>query len=219
MSNLATLKLLGVVILLFTGISITEAQDLFSVAPPPEKPCAPLLQNVQNRTIESLDGTWNALIDPAIFSLNDLLHFAERDYKAGPGELVEVDLDNGLTLKVPGDWNSQDDRLFFYNGKVWYKRHFYIKSKDNNRHFLHFGAVNYRSEIYVNGQLAGTHTGGYTSFNCEITDLIEDGENLLVVKVNNTLTSSDIPTTRTDWVELWWYHQIGKSGNHSNRLY
>ena len=210
MSNLATLKRLGVVILIVTGISVTEAQDLFSVAPPPEKPCAPLLQNVQNRTIESLDGTWNALIDPAIFSLNDLLHFAERDYKAGPGELVEVDLDNGLTLKVPGDWNSQDDRLFFYNGKVWYKRHFYIKSKDNNRHFLHFGAVNYRAEIYVNGQLAGTHTGGYTSFNCEITDFIDEGENLVVVKVNNTLTSSDIPTTRTDWLN---YGGITRSVN------
>ena len=176
------------------------AQSLFDVAPPPEKPCSPLLANIDGRNAQSLNGTWNAMIEPTVFSLNDIMHFAERNYRARPGELVEVNIENGLTLRVPGDWNTQEDRLFFYNGKVWYKRDVYIAKEASKRYFLHFGAINYRGEIYVNGQLAATHTGGYTSFNCEITDLVTDGNNLLVVKVDNTLKSDDIPTTRTDWL-------------------
>ena len=177
-----------------------KAQDLFSSAPPPELPAAPILQNVDSRDVRNLNGTWSALVDPAVFSLNDLLHFAERNYQPKPGELVEVDLENGLTLQVPGDWNTQDDRLFFYQGKVWYKRDFYVEKSSDHRYYLHFGAVNYRAEVYVNGTLAATHTGGYTSFNCEVTDQLQDGNNLLVVKVDNTLASDDIPTPRTDWL-------------------
>lgn len=181
-------------------VNVAIAQDLFSTAELPEKPCPPIIGNVDGRQTSSLNGTWNALIDPSVFSLNDRLHFAERNYKPKPGELVEVSIENGLTLKVPGDWNTQDDKLYFYNGKVWYKRDFYVNKSEGERYYLHFGAVNYRAEIYVNGQLAGTHVGGYTSFNCEVTDLIKAGDNLLVVKVNNKLTNSDIPTTRTDWL-------------------
>ncbi len=184
--------------LLFTFPSF--AQSLFDVQAVPEKPCAPILANIDGRHAQTLNGTWNAMIEPTIFSLNDIMHFAESNYQARPGELVEVNLENGLTLQVPGDWNTQEERLFFYNGKVWYKRETYVQKEEAKRYFLHFGAINYRSEIYVNGQLAATHTGGYTSFNCEITDLVQDGDNLLVIKVDNTLKSDDIPTTRTDWL-------------------
>jgi len=181
-------------------INFTQAQDFFSVPKEEEKPCAPLINNVENREKISLAGTWNALIDPTIFSLNDRFKFLERNYKPGQGELVELSLENGLTLQVPGDWNTQDDRLFFYNGKVWYKRDFFVEKKNGKRYFLHFGGVNYKAKIYVNGTYVASHTGGYTSFNCEITDQLKPGENLLVMKVNNTLTANDIPTTSTDWL-------------------
>ena len=186
--------------LLLVCTNLLTGQGLFEAVTVPEKPCPPLLANIDGRQTKSLNGTWNALIEPTIFSLNDLLHFAERNYQPRPGELVEVSIENGLTLQVPGDWNTQDDRLFFYNGTVWYKRDFYLQKEGAKRYYLHFGAVNYRGEIYLNGQLAATHTGGYTSFNCEITDLLQEGENLLVVKADNTLESDDIPTTRTDWL-------------------
>lgn len=179
---------------------LTKAQDLFSVAEVQQLPCPPILQHIDGRAIQSLNGTWNALVEPTVFSMNDILHFAERNYQGRPEELVEVDLENGLTLQVPGDWNTQDDRLFFYNGKVWYKRDFNADKQDGKRYYLYFGAINYKAEIYVNGKLAATHEGGYTSFNCEVTDLIQTGENLLVVKANSSLSSSDIPTTRTDWL-------------------
>ena len=176
------------------------AQSLFDTQEVPEVPCAPLISNIDGRTTRSLNGTWNAMIEPTVFSLNDLLHYAERNYKPRQGELVEVSIENGMTLQVPGDWNTQEERLFFYNGKVWYKRDIYIDKKPDQRYYLHFGAINYRAEIHVNGTLVATHVGGYTSFNCEVTDAIKSGENFVVIKVDNTLKSDDIPTTRTDWL-------------------
>ncbi len=176
------------------------AQDLFSIQESPEVPCAPLIGHIDGRNTKSLNGTWNAMVEPTIFSLNDIFHFAERDYTPKPGELVEVNLENGLSLRVPGDWNTQEERLFFYNGKVWYKRDLHMDKKADKRYYLHFGAINYHAEIHVNGTLVATHTGGFTSFNCEVTDAIHSGENVLVVKVDNTLNSDDIPTTRTDWL-------------------
>lgn len=176
------------------------SQDLFSTPATPEIPSAPVLGNLEGRSTQSLNGTWNALIDPSVFSMNDLFHYLERNARPEPSELMEASIENGLSLQVPGDWNSQDDRLFFYTGKVWYKRDFYVKKEANKRYFLDFGGVNYKAYIYVNGTQVASHTGGYTSFNCEVTEQLKDGENLLVVKVNNTLTNSDIPTIRTDWM-------------------
>lgn len=187
------------IILLASGI--ISAQDLFQDKESVDLPLAPLIGNIEGRTTQSLNGTWNVLIDPNKKNIfNDFFQFAERNHKAEPGELMEISLEGGATLKVPGDWNTQDDRLFFYNGKVWYKRDFNVQKKPDMRYFIHFGAVNYKAQVYINGKHAGSHIGGYTSFNCEITDFINDGDNLVVVKTDNTLTDQDIPTTRTDWM-------------------
>ncbi|MEQ8927119.1 MAG: hypothetical protein RLO81_14965, partial [Fulvivirga sp.] len=190
---------------LFIALSLSSSvqlvsQDLFVQKKVAEIPTAPLIGNITSRTTQSLDGTWNALIDPTLFSLNDMGQFLERNYKPGPGELIELSIENGLTLQVPGDWNTQDPRLFFYNGKVWYKRDFFVDKKPDKRYYLYFGAINYKARIYVNGVHIASHTGGYTSFNCEVTDHLKNGENLIVIRSDNTLTSEDIPTTSTDWM-------------------
>ncbi len=68
----------------------------------------------------------------------------------------------------------------FMNG-VWYRRSFSITGAGSRRTVLHFGAVDYRSYVYVNGREAGVHEGGYASFSYDITSLVKDGENILVV--------------------------------------
>lgn len=50
---------------------------------------------------------------------------------------------------------------------------------------LRFGAVDYACAVYVNGQQAGTHTGGYTPFALDITTLLHDGENDLCLRVQD----------------------------------
>lgn len=189
-----------IAIFFFSTMMPVQAQDLFEIPEIEDIPCAPLITNIEGRQTQSLNGTWNALIDPSVFSLNDRGQFIERNYKPEPSELVEANVEDGLTLQVPGDWNTQDPRLFFYNGKVWYKRDFYVNKEDGKRYFLHFGAINYKAQIYVNGEHVASHTGGYTSFNCEVSEQLKDGDNFVVIKVNNTLTNVDIPTTSTDWM-------------------
>lgn len=201
MTNQLNISRISLLVLFLISINQARTQDLFTPAASVEVECSTLLGNVNGRATHSLNGTWNVLIDPNKNSVfNDLFHYAERNHKAEPGELMELSLENGSTLRVPGDWNTQDERLFFYNGKVWYKKDFWVDKDSKQRYYLHFGAVNYRADIYVNGTQVATHKGGFTSFNCEVTDHLIAGENLLVVKVNNILTDSDIPTTRTDWL-------------------
>ncbi|MBC8542035.1 beta-galactosidase [Clostridiales bacterium NSJ-32] len=65
---------------------------------------------------------------------------------------------------------------------VWYRRTIRIaKAQLENRVLLHFGAVDYHAIVYVNGEKAGEHRGGYVSFSFDITALLREGENLLVV--------------------------------------
>lgn len=65
---------------------------------------------------------------------------------------------------------------------VWYKRKIRL-NKDHlkGRVLLHFGAVDYECAVWVNGQKAGSHRGGYTSFVFDITEYVSEGENDLTV--------------------------------------
>ncbi len=67
---------------------------------------------------------------------------------------------------------------------LWYQRIFWIDEKwKNKRCILHFGAVDQYCEVYINGQLAGDHMGGYLPFSMDITDKLKGVENDLCVKV------------------------------------
>lgn len=65
---------------------------------------------------------------------------------------------------------------------VWYKRSF-VLAKENldGRVLLHFGAVDDTATVWVNGTLAGDHRGGYTPFTLDVTKLVKEGENSVVV--------------------------------------
>jgi len=77
---------------------------------------------------------------------------------------------------------------------LWYKRTFTLKSKPTGRRMLlHFGAVDYRTSVYVNDREIGTHVGGYQAFVFDITDSVVAGGNLLVVKVLDPTDSGANP--------------------------
>ena len=68
--------------------------------------------------------------------------------------------------------------------ELWYQREFTIPSKwKNNRILLHFGAVDWKADVWVNDIKVGQHTGGYTPFSFDITSALKSGNNKLVVKV------------------------------------
>lgn len=155
------------------------------------------IANVGGRTTISLDGTWRAIIDPYETGLG--YRFYEDRKPKNKQELVEYDFDASETLKVPGDWNSQRESLFLYEGPVWYRRLFSYSKREHVRSFIYFGAANYWARVYLNGKKLGEHEGGFTPFDFEITDTVREGSNSLVVEVDNTRHKNGIPGLNTDW--------------------
>ena len=76
---------------------------------------------------------------------------------------------------------------------VWYKR-IVTLPKQEGRTVIHFGAVDYHARVFVNGQLAGSHKGGYVSFSFDITDLIREGENEIAVFAQDDTRDRLIPS-------------------------
>lgn len=172
-----------------------------------------LLINTFNRNTTTLNGTWNYIVDPYETGYYNYRYqpydqLPEKNNSAfynnyvakDKQELVEYNFDKSPTLTVPGDWNSQQEKLFYYEGTIWYKRSFdYTFSNENNRLFVYFGAINYKAEVYLNGKKLGTHEGGFTPFNFEVTSIVKSKDNYLVVKVDNKRFKDAIPTINTDW--------------------
>jgi beta-glucuronidase len=102
-------------------------------------------------------------------------------------------------LQVPGDWNSQRENLFYYEGLLWYQRDFTYHPRPHTRTFIHIGAANYASHVFVNDVLVCNHEGGFTPFDCEITDAVKDGANFVVIAVDNTRHTEDVPALKDDW--------------------
>ncbi|WP_297761203.1 glycoside hydrolase family 2 protein [uncultured Muriicola sp.] len=173
----------------------------------------PLLINAYHRTTHSLNGNWKYIVDPYENGFYNYRLEAFEDQKdpgknafftnskpSNKSELVEYDFDLSDSILVPGDWNTQKEKLFYYEGTVWYKKSFdYRKTDATNRVFVYFEASNYQTDVYFNGTKLGRHVGGFTPFNYEVTHLLKDQDNFLVVKVDNKRIKEGVPTLNTDW--------------------
>lgn len=88
--------------------------------------------NVLNRQTLSLNGDWHYIVDVQEEGYYDYRMnptrwgFFNNAKPQRPEDLIEYDFDATPTMKVPGDWNTQDERLFFYEGTVWLQRYFTI---------------------------------------------------------------------------------------------
>jgi beta-glucuronidase len=156
-----------------------------------------LIGNVAGRTTISLDGTWNSIVDPYETGMGSryYLNAKPRD----KSELVEYDFDASEKLQVPGDWNTQRASLLFYEDPLWYQRYFPYHRRAGTRVFIYFGAANYQARVWLNGKKIGEHTGGFTPFNFDASAELVEGDNSLVVEVNNTRIKDGVPTLNTDW--------------------
>ena len=164
-----------------------------------------LITNTEARKTVSLNGQWQTIVDPYEsgfynyrYQPSDNGYFKNAQPKS-KSDLIEYDFDKSPTLKVPGDWNTQLDQLFFYEGTVWYKKSFDYQRQPDTRLFVYFGGANYLADVYLNGEKLGRHEGGFTPFNFEITKLVKDTDNFLVVKVDNKRRRDAVPTLMTDW--------------------
>ena len=128
----------------------------------------PQVINVMNRQTVSLNGDWHYIVDVQEEGYYDYRMnptrwgFFNNAKPQRPEDLIEYDFDAAPTMHVPGDWNTQDERLFFYEGTVWFQRYFDLDSSlftlhsSFKRALLYFGAVNYDCHVWVNGKKQGT---------------------------------------------------------------
>jgi beta-glucuronidase len=171
----------------------------------------PPIQNIYGRTHLSLNGRWSYIIDPYENGYYDYRHMPFDQSASGKGgfyddrkpkdktDWVEYDFDASPTMKVPGDWNSQAEKLQLYEGTVWLRQVFQADPKPGKHYALYFGAVNYEAHVYLNGKKLGMHKGGFTPFQFDVTDKLVKGRNFVVVKADNTRHQDEIPTVNTDW--------------------
>ena len=170
-----------------------------------------IIQNIYSRQHISLNGRWNYIIDPYEMGYYDYRHEPFDQTKSGKGgfyddrkqinksELIEYNFDLSPTMKIPGDWNSQVEKLEFYEGTVWFRQKFNVSPAQDKKYILYFGAVNYEAHVYLNGKKLGVHKGGFTPFQFDVTGKLKTGENFVVVKADNTRKQDEIPTVNTDW--------------------
>lgn len=162
--------------------------------------------NIYGReNVTSLNGMWRYIVDVQERGFYDYRMnetpwgFFLDAHQKSPMDLVEYNFDTSSQMHIPGDWNTQSERLFFYEGTVWFRRTFDYVPKEGKRAILYFGAVNYEAIVYVNGKKMGRHIGGFTSFNFDVTDALKEGKNNVIVKVDNKRHKEDIPTNIYDW--------------------
>lgn len=104
-------------------------------------------------------------------------------YKAPLGSEYE-DSWTFRAIDVPHDWLIEDVNRLYETSTGWYRKKFRYQKKDGIRTYLRFDGVYMDSRVYVNGQQAGEWKYGYSAFLLDVTELIRDGENTVLVRVD-----------------------------------
>lgn len=150
-------------------------------------------------------------------NLNGVWQFAFDDKKIG---IKEKWYNNSKKydkfITVPFAYQSENSGLNdrTSHSTVWYYREFELEKKRNKRIILHFGAVDYQSEVFVDGQKVGMHTGGHTSFEFDITDyLSKKNQHCLSIMVEDPIYDESIPRGKQFWGNksfgIWYTNSTG----------
>lgn len=147
---------------------------------------------------ENLNGAWDFAFDDA--------HCGEREgwYK---------DFKGNMTIQVPFTYETkmsgiQDESR---HDQIWYRRSFQVDGSrlEKENYLLHFEGSDFITKVWVNGQYVGDHRGGYARFSFDITDVVRDGENELIVKVEDSFDMQQ-PRGKQRWIDKnfgCWYVQ------------
>lgn len=147
----------------------------------------PRTQFVRNQW-ENLNGTWDFCFD---------------DSNVGEQEKWFEDFKGQLTIQVPFTYETklsgiQDETR---HDNIWYRKTIQVdRSKlEKNNYILHFEGSDFVTKLWVNGQFVGSHRGGYARFSFDITNLVKDGANEVVVKVEDSFDMQQ-PRGKQRWM-------------------
>lgn len=127
----------------------------------------------RRETWQCLNGTWDFSFDEPVFDQKILVPFCYQSAMSGIGKDETHDI-------------------------VWYRRHFFAEHTGKTV-LLKFGAVDTRADVWLNGTYLGFHEGGYTPFSFDITALLKDGDNELLLKASD-YNNTDKPRGKQSWI-------------------
>lgn len=146
-------------------------------------------------------------------NLNGSWGFGFDDQNQGEREGWYREFPEQMKIQVPFTYETklsgiQDEKRHDY---VWYHRTIQADGEKlkNNRYVLHFEGSDFHTKVWVNGQYAGDHTGGYARCSFDVTELVHDGTNDLVVKVEDSFDAQQ-PRGKQRWTDesfACWYVQ------------
>lgn len=123
-------------------------------------------------------------------SLNGAWMFAFDDRNVGETEKWYQHFDTDKTIIVPFSYEAEMSGIGekTIHNYVWYQKNFTVDEKllACHNYIIHFEACDYITKVWVNGQYAGSHKGGYTRFSFDITTLVNAGENIITVKAEDS---------------------------------
>ncbi|ESP89356.1 sugar-binding domain-containing protein [Candidatus Halobonum tyrrellensis] len=128
-----------------------------------------------------LAGNWEFATDPDDVGRSEAWYDPDADWSGS------------RDVSVPHSWQEEAD-LREYTGVGWYRRSVDVDAVgDDRRALLYFGAVDYDATVWVNGERVGGNREGYLPFRFDVTDALVDGENSVVVRVDDPEDISEIP--------------------------
>ncbi len=147
--------------------------------------CTPKVDEISLRTKQNINDNWSYL-----------------EYSTEEIDIANAQLDWEPT-DLPHTWNSADvlDSEPGYRRAIsWYKKDIVLDDiVKNDTYLLYFEGSNISTTVYVNGEEAGAHIGGYLGFEIDITPYIQLGKNELMVKVDNGYEPDIIPSQKSDF--------------------
>lgn len=122
--------------------------------------------------------------------------------------------ERAITVPFPPESSASGIGDTGYHRVLWYRRTFTPPHRPDERLLLHFGAVDYSAQVWVNGQLVAQHTGGHTPFHADITDaLVGSAEQVVVVRAVDDPHDLEQPRGKQDWQErphaIWYERTSG----------
>ncbi len=136
-------------------------------------------------------------------SLNGQWDFAFDDANQGLAQHWDSSsLPNSRTINVPYCFESRLSGIqdTSFHPVFWYSRTFELPGNFTGKHaLLHFGAVDYRARVWLNGQFLGSHEGGGVPFVFDITEQVKKGNNKVVLRVEDPPTDKSIPRGKQYW--------------------
>ena len=134
----------------------------------------------------TLDGIWD-------FSFDAMLDGENRGYQYG------FSADKKITVPFTYETKASGINIHKPYRCVWYQRNVILEKIEDSRVIINFEGSDYITKLWVNGRAVGMHRGGYSRFSFDITDYVENGENLFVVSVEDSYDKAQ-PRGKQRWI-------------------